>query len=61
MTFRPTSLERAFQLARSGECATITEVKQRLRDEGLSSNQVEGPVLTRQLRDLCAAAMLAAA
>ena len=61
MTFRPTPLERAFELARSGEYASVTEVKQRLRDEGLASHQIEGPILTRQLRDLCRAAVRAAA
>jgi hypothetical protein len=59
MTNRPTPLERAFELARSGECATVTDVKQRLKDEGLSASQVEGPVLTRQLRELCVAAQQA--
>ena len=28
---------------------------QRLKAEGLSGSQIEGPMLTRQLRDLCAA------
>ncbi len=49
---RPTALERAFELARSGECATISEVRKRLSDEGHSAQQIEGPSLVRQLRDL---------
>ena len=52
---RVTPLERAFELARSGECATVGEIRQRLKAEGLSGSQIEGPMLTRQLRDLCAA------
>lgn len=52
---RPTALERAFELARSGECASVSDIRVRLKAEGLSANQIEGPVLIRQLRDLCAA------
>lgn len=58
MSFQPTSLERAFELARSGECASISDVRKRLKQEGLSVSQLEGPTLTRQLRELCAAAVL---
>ena len=58
MSSYPTPLERAFELARSGECESITEVRKRLRDEGLSVSQLEGPMLTRQIRDLCAEAIL---
>jgi hypothetical protein len=53
---RPTPLERAFELARSGECANLTELKKRLTAEGLSASQIEGPTLSRQLRALCVAA-----
>jgi hypothetical protein len=29
-----TTLERAFQLARSGQCSTVDDIKQRLKAEG---------------------------
>ena len=29
-----TTLERAFQLARSGQCSTLDDIKQRLKAEG---------------------------
>lgn len=56
MTLRPTPLERAFALARSGECAGPGEVKAALKQEGFSIDQVSGPTLMRQLRALCAEA-----
>ena len=61
MTSRPTPLERAFELARSGECASVTELKRRLWEEGFSTSQVEGPLLLRQLRELCMAAEVSGA
>ena len=54
MEFRPTPLERAFQLARTGEFAGLGAVLDRLRAEGFSVIQIEGPLLKRQIRDLCA-------
>ena len=56
MTHAPTMLERAFALAGSGECATVAEVRERLRAEGYPIRQLVGPVLMRQLRELCSAA-----
>lgn len=53
MPIPPTTLERAFALARSGECTCISEVKERLKLEGFDESQIEGPVLIRQLNDLC--------
>ncbi len=58
MTDRTTTLERAFELARSGECATIIEVREQLVAEGYSLQQLTGPTLLKQLRTLCAAAQL---
>ncbi len=52
---RPTALERAYQLARSGACASVAEIKARLKTEGLDDNQVFGPTLLAELRRLCAA------
>lgn len=58
MTSSPSTLERAFQLARSGECASIAEIRVRLKKE--RHDQVEahlqGPSINRQLRLLCEAA-----
>lgn len=55
MAFYPTALERAFQLAQTGEFAGLGAVIDRLRAEGFSVIQIEGPLLRRQLRELCAA------
>ena len=48
-------LERAFELARSGQYASVVEVRRALRAEGYSDQLLVGPVLLRQLRDLIAA------
>ena len=56
-----TALERAFQLARSGSVASLTEIVSSLNREGYSGNQVEGRVLKRQLADLIKAARKASA
>ena len=53
MTHAPTMLERAFALASSGTCATVADVREKLRAEGYPIRQLVGPVLMRQLRDLC--------
>jgi hypothetical protein len=53
MTYRPTALERAFKLAKSGDYANVSELKAQLQAEGFSPSQLEGPTLLRQLRDLC--------
>jgi hypothetical protein len=55
MTDRPTTLERAFALAKSGQCPTVTAVRDRLKADGYTLSQLEGPVLMRQLRALCIA------
>lgn len=56
MTFRLTALERAFELAKSGEYATVSEVTKQLKAEGFSISQITGPSLSKQLRELCTAA-----
>jgi hypothetical protein len=48
-----TAIERAFELARSGGCADISHIRARLVAEGYSANQISGPRLIRQIRDLC--------
>ena len=55
---RPFALERAFELARSGECGGISDIKAALKAEGFSGTQISGPSLTRQLRELCAASQV---
>lgn len=46
------ALERAFELARSGAFATVSDVKRALRAEGYGDEQVTGPQLRRQLREI---------
>jgi hypothetical protein len=47
-----TALERAFQLAKSGNVATIDAIRHQLKAEGYSVATVTGNTLTRQLRAL---------
>jgi len=49
---RLSQLERAFELARSGRCTTVAEIKRKLREEGYMDDQVEGPLLFGQLNGL---------
>jgi hypothetical protein len=49
-----TCLERAFELARSGDCKTVDAIKQRLKHEGYNQETIDGPSLKRQLRGLMA-------
>ena len=55
---RLTTVERAYQLARSGECAGVKEIKERLLIEGFQdvSGQLYGSTITKALRLLCVAA-----
>jgi hypothetical protein len=46
------SLERAFQLARSGQCRSTAEIVQVLKAEGRDERLVVGPALMRQMREL---------
>ncbi len=55
MTSRPTALERAFALARTGDYPGLSELRARLKAEGYAVLQLEGPALLRQLRELCSA------
>jgi hypothetical protein len=52
----PTSLERAFALAKSGACTSVDDLKRCLRLEGYQINQIVGSTLARQLRTLIAEA-----
>ncbi|RNJ50042.1 hypothetical protein [Methylocystis hirsuta] len=47
-----TTLERAFVLARSGECACIGDLVKRLDREGYDGRQIYGPLLRKQIQDL---------
>jgi hypothetical protein len=60
MASLPSTVERAYQLARSGQCPTINDIKIRLRAEGCPqiAAHLAGLTIQRALRDLCAAAVL---
>ena len=47
-------LERAFALARSGECKDMRELEQQLKREGFANvlSHLSGPTLRRQLQQL---------
>jgi len=55
MPFRPTIAERAFELARSGECASVADVRTCLRKEGYIhvASHLSGSSITGPLRLLC--------
>lgn len=55
MTYRLTTIERAYQLAESGECANVGEIKRRLNAEGYSDvqGQLYGSTITTALRKRC--------
>jgi hypothetical protein len=52
MNDRPTTLERAFDLARSGQFASVQEIKKKLGTEGFYIDQINGPLLSKQLNAL---------
>ena len=54
---RPTTLERAYTLAREGRCRTVSDIKQALSSEGFDRIQdsLYGPTLSADLRKLCQA------
>ncbi|WP_306223535.1 hypothetical protein [Bosea beijingensis] len=51
-----TTLERAFELARSGKFETLKQLQRALSAEGFSLQQHSGPALFEQLRNLMKAA-----
>lgn len=57
MNHRPTTIERAYELARSGECRTLSDVKQRLSADGHDRIQehLYGSTVSAALRKLCQA------
>src|SRR3569832_1458454 len=55
------TLERAFELAKSGTYANLSELRAAIKAEGYTAAQIEGPALGRQLRRLMDASRAAAA
>jgi hypothetical protein len=55
---RPGVMERAFELARSGDCATIREIERRLQSEDYEAvwDHLGGPFTRAQLRGAIAGA-----
>jgi hypothetical protein len=49
MDEKPTAIERAFQLAKSGTCVSVPGLRKQLKAEGYSTNQITGPTLNKQL------------
>jgi hypothetical protein len=45
-----TVLERAFELASSGEYENVALLRKRLQYEGYTANEIDGPMLLKQLR-----------
>lgn len=56
-------LERAFEIARSGRCASVQKIRQQLRSEGFSGveSHLSGTTISKQLRALIKASRPAAA
>ena len=44
------TIERAFQLAKTGQFRTLTQIQQRLRSEGYDESYLETKELRKQLR-----------
>ncbi len=52
MAHEASTIERAFQLAVTGDYGSVEELKKKLRAEGYSVATITGPTLLRQLREL---------
>ena len=61
MTFRLTTIERAYELAKSGSCRTVGDIKAKLQSEGHErvQDRLYGGSLTSALRKLCTAHYIA--
>lgn len=57
MTHRPTTIERAYELAKSGTCNNVEEILAKLTAESYfdAKSQLYGPVLRKELNALCKA------
>lgn len=55
MPLPSTTLERAFELARSGQCATVADIRLHLKRERFEAVEahLQGQSIQRQLRRLC--------
>lgn len=60
MNSQKTALESAFELAESGTCDSIDELRKQLRSEGFSLAQLMGASLMKQLREVIRTARSAA-
>jgi hypothetical protein len=47
---KTSAIERAFELAKSGQHVSVAEIKRRLRAEGYFAGQIEGRALIVQLK-----------
>ena len=56
MSNRATVVERAFELAKSGQARQVQDIVTLLRREGYSTEQIQGQALRRQLLNLIKAA-----
>ena len=56
MTQRTTALEHAFEMAKSGRFARVSEIIRSLEQHGYDGGQIYGRLLRRQLNDLIKAA-----
>jgi hypothetical protein len=52
MDEKTTSMERAFELAKSGLCNSVTDIERSLKAEGYSCQQLTGLILRKQLSTL---------
>jgi len=61
MPARPSTLERAFELAGSGQYGSISEIRHQLKIEGFhdAATQLYGRSLAAQLRKICLTARTA--
>ena len=52
MKANQTTIERAFELAKSGRCSSIEEIRKVLAKEGYSAYQLTGRALREQISEL---------
>lgn len=57
MTYPSTALERAFEMASSGQFHGVSDIVRGLKAEGHGAQQIEGESLRRQLRAICTKAV----
>ena len=55
---RKTTIERAFDLAASGEVDTVDAIRRQLRAEGYDQRQIEGATLRNQLKGIITRALV---